>query len=283
MLRIIKTLSSLLFSFNIKSLGHTNRKYTTFLAFFSFVILFLLWQLISMAVVKIKPELQVFVPSPAKTFNAAIHLLTDSDYWFDIMITNYRVLSGFGLAVITAIPLGVIMGAFPRLEGIAGPITDFGRYIPVAAIVPLLIVWAGVGDLQKILLLYIGTFFQLLVLVTDAVRRVPVLHIDSAMTLGAGKKDVIMKVILPASLPQIYDACRVSVGLTWSYILLAEIVASNKGIGYSIIRSQRYLQMDNIFVNIIILGILGLLYDRAFTHTRGSIFPWAIERREGGK
>lgn len=247
----------------------------------SFLGVLILWQIIAVIIASVKPELNIFFPSPQKTFTAACRLLAAGDYWTDIMITNYRVLLGFGLSVVTAIPLGILMGTFPGFRGMLGPLTDFIRYIPVATLVPMLIVWAGVGDLQKILLLYIGTFFQMLVLVTDAVRRVPIFYIDSAMTLGANSRNIITKIILPASLPQIYDACRVSIGLTWSYVLLAEIVASERGIGYYIIRSQRFLQMDNIFVSIIILGLVGLMYDMFFIYTREIFFSWALdERRE---
>ncbi len=183
------------------------------------------------------------------------------------------------MAAAVAIPLGILLGSVRHLERIASPITDFGRYIPVAALVPLLIIWAGVGDLQKILLLAIGAFFQMLVLVTDAVRRLPTMHVDSALTLGLNRRNVILRVVLPASLPQIYDACRVGIGLTWSYLLVAEIVASEKGLGYMLIRGQRFLQTDTIFFTIMVLGLLGLVYDRAFTLSRNKLFPWAVEEK----
>lgn len=278
---LLKKIRSLIFpeTFEIKNASQASKSRVKYLIAFSFVGFVLLWQTVAMIVVIFKPELHPFVPSPNETLIASFNLLSSGDYWLDIAITNYRVLLGFGLAVITAVPIGILLGTFPQLEGMSGPIMNFGRYIPVAAIVPLLIVWAGVGDLQKILVLYVGTFFQLLVLVTDSVRRVPLLYVDSAVTLGANTGKVLFKVILPAAMPQIYDSCRVSVGLTWSYILIAEIVASSQGIGSSIIRSQRYLQMDNIFVSIIILGILGLIYDRFFTYSRDLVFPWAIEER----
>ena len=206
-------------------------------------------------------------------------MIQTREFWGALAVTNFRVVAGFSLAAILAVPLGILFGAYPKLEVLATPVTDFGRYLPVAALVPLLIIWAGVGDQQKILVLAIGTFFQILVMVTDAVRRVPLTHIDTALTLGCSRSRLPLRVLLPGSLPQIYDACRVGIGLTWSYLLLAEIVASENGLGYIIIRGQRFLRMDQIFFVVILLGLLGLLYDRAFTIPRRFLFPWAHEER----
>lgn len=225
------------------------------------------------------PERSVFFPTPLLVMQTGFAMIRSMDFWVSVAITNLRIIAGFILGALFAVPLGLILGSSPPLERFITPVSDFARYIPIPAIVPLLIVWVGVGDLEKILLLCIGTFFQILVLVTDAVRRVPLMHIDSALTLGISQLGVIVRVLLPASLPQIFDACRVGVGLTWSYLLVAEIVASENGLGYIIIRGQRYLQTDQIFFTIIVLGILGLLYDRVFTLSRPWLFPWAIEER----
>jgi len=107
-------------------------------------------------------------------------MIGSSGFWQALAISNFRVVAGFTLAAFVAIPLGVFLGSFPRAAGAMAPIMDFGRYLPVPALVPLSIIWAGVGDLQKILVLFIGCFFHLLVMVTDSIRRVPQLHVDSA-------------------------------------------------------------------------------------------------------
>ncbi|MBI4472207.1 MAG: ABC transporter permease [Acidobacteria bacterium] len=224
----------------------------------------------------------VFFPGLSRVLAAGTELIGSSDFWWAMWVSNLRVLLGFLSAALFAIPIGVFLGAFPRAAGFVAPITDFGRYLPIPALVPLSIIWAGVGDFQKILLLFIGTFFHILVMVTDSIRRVPQLHVDSAMTLGANPIRVVLGVLVPASLPQIFDACRVGVALTWSYLLVAELVASQAGLGALIIRSQRFLQTDRIFFTIFILGFLGLLYDRFFTILRPRIFAWAQEGRHDG-
>jgi NitT/TauT family transport system permease protein len=247
---------------------------------FGFACFLAIWGGLSFIMSRYFPERSIFLPGPVQVVKAGIQLMSTSEFWTALLVTNLRVLGGFVIGIGFAIPIGVLLGSSPDLEGIASPVSDFGRYIPVPALVPLLIIWAGVGDLQKVLLLSIGTFFQVLVLVTDAVRRVPLMHVDSALTLGTSPAHIVSRVILPASLPQIYDACRVGVGLTWSYLLVAEIVASENGLGYIIIRGQRFLQTDNIFFTVVVLGLLGLIYDRVFTISRRWLFPWALEERD---
>ena len=244
-----------------------------------FVCFVLMWALAAFVIQQWAPERAILLPTPLQVLLKGIEMLGTREFWVAMAVTNMRVVAGFVLAAILAIPFGVMLGSFSQLERLASPISDFARYVPVPALVPLLIVWAGVGDFQKILLLAIGTFFQILVLVTDAVRRVPIMHVDSALTLGESQMGVVLRVLVPASLPQIYDACRVGVGLTWSYLLVAEIVASEQGLGYIIIRGQRFLQTDRIFVTIVVLGILGLCYNRLFTVSRDRLFRWALEER----
>jgi len=196
----------------------------------------------------------IFFPRPWKVLLTGVSMIGSSGFWQALAISNFRVVAGFTLAAFVAIPLGVFLGSFPRAAGAMAPIMDFGRYLPVPALVPLSIIWAGVGDLQKILVLFIGCFFHLLVMVTDSIRRVPQLHVDSALTLGASPLRVVFKVLLPASMPQIFDACRVGVALTWSYLMVAELVASEVGLGAIIIRGERFLETDRIFLSFLYWG-----------------------------
>lgn len=265
--------------FGLKIRTPASRRWRLLAPIVGFLCCIMAWTLIALLMERYTPERAIFLPAPPQVIAKGVEMVSTVEFWTAMGATNIRVIIGFLLAALLAVPLGILLGSFSQLEGVASPISDFGRYIPVPALVPLLIIWAGVGDLQKILLLAIGTFFQILVLVTDAVLRIPIMHIDSALTLGASQTRVMCRVLLPAALPQIYDACRVGIGLTWSYLLVAEIVASENGLGYIIIRGQRFLQTDRIFFTIIVLGILGLLYDRAFTLSRRKLFLWAVEER----
>jgi NitT/TauT family transport system permease protein len=238
--------------------------------------LLILWETVA-RIIAASGGPSTFFPGVFQVLATGSSMVMTKEFWWAFLASNLRVLAGFILAASLAVPLGVFLGAFPRAGGFVAPVTDFGRYLPVPALVPLSIIWAGVGDLQKILVLLIGTFFHILVMVTDSIRRVPQLHVDSALTLGATPIRVVLRVLLPASLPQIFDACRVGVALTWSYLIVAELVASEVGLGALIIRAQRFLQTDRIFFTILVLGLLGLLYDRAFTALRPRLFAWAQE------
>jgi NitT/TauT family transport system permease protein len=266
--------------FGIKLRGVPSRAWSAAGLLCGFAGSVLAWQLLAMLMESRWPERAIFLPGPGQVSRQGWEMVWSIEFWTAVGVTNLRVVAGFVVAVALAIPLGIALGSYPQLEVLASPVTDFGRYLPVAALVPLLIIWAGVGDLQKILVLAIGTFFQVLVMVTDAVRRVPLMHVDTALTLGCCPRRVPFDVLLPAALPQIYDACRVGIGLTWSYLLVAEIVASENGLGYIIIRGQRFLRTDQIFFTVIVLGILGLAYDRAFTLPRRYLFRWAQEERQ---
>ena len=183
-------------------------------------------------------------------------------------------LLGFLAAALFALPLALLVVHWRTFGLFLSPALDFARYIPVPALVPLSIIWIGVGESQKVAVLFVGTFFQLLVMTADAVRRVPLYHTESALTLGVPRRNLALSVLLPAASPQIYDACRVCIGLTWSYVMVAELVASERGIGYGIIRAQRFLQTDQIIVSVIALGLIGIAYDRIFVSTKALWFPW---------
>jgi NitT/TauT family transport system permease protein len=163
------------------------------------------------------------------------------------------------------------------------PVLDFCRYVPVAAIVPLSILWLGVEERQKVTILATGTFFQALVLVVDAIKRVPNAYLEAGLTLGVAGNGLARRVLFPAAWPAIFDACRVCVGLTWSYLLVAELVAAELGLGYQIIRAQRFLRADQIFFLIGVLGVIGFCYDRLLLKARRYAVPWEMTEREGGR
>lgn len=245
----------------------------------SFATLILLWQAIAVYIEYSSPELVTFLPSPWKVVVTGGEMLVTSSFWHAMLLSNVRVLAGFTLSTALAVPLGIWLGAFPKYRGVAGPISDFGRYIPVAAVIPLMILWAGTGELLKTLVLFLGTFFPLVVMITDNVRRVPIEYVDSALTMGARTKHVVLGVLLPAAAPAIYDSLRAGMGLTWSYLMMAEIVAAENGLGFIINYSQKFLRTPQIFFVIIVLGILGLIYDLFFVVTRRILFRWTNDQR----
>lgn len=192
----------------------------------------------------------------------------------DVLVSFLRVTAAFLLAALLGVPIGMMMGSLKVVEAFFQPLVEFVRYVPVPALIPLLIVFFGVDEAPKIMLIFIGTFFQLALMVQDEVRRVPQSMLRAAYTLGATHSEVIRKVMLPRALPGIFDAMRLCNGWAWTWLIVAEIVAANEGLGFRIIKYQRYLQTDRIFLYLIVLGLLGLLLDMGFRMLNRRLFRW---------
>jgi NitT/TauT family transport system permease protein len=216
-----------------------------------------------------------FLPPPHTVLLASVELFTKYHLVADITASFYRVSLGFLLAAAIAVPLGILMGTFKLAEAFVEPLNDFIRYMPVPAFIPLTILWIGIGDSAQIALIFIGTFFQLTVMVADIVAHVPKEFLETSYILGYSKFRVLTRVILPYSLPGIFDALRVGIGWAWSYLILAEVVAASVGLGHMIMESQRYLRTANVIAGIIIIGIIGLLIDYAFKVSYRFLFRWS--------
>jgi len=216
----------------------------------------------------------LFLPSPGKVFQAGVDLFTELGFTTDILNSVYRVMMGFVVAAIIGVPIGLIMGTFKVAEAFTEPVVGFIRYMPASAFIPLFILWLGIGDVEKIAIIFVGSFFQLVLMVAVVAKNVHKDMLETAYTLGARRFQVIRKVLLPASLPGIVDTLRIIVGWAWTYIIVAELVASASGIGYMIISSQRMLRTGNIIFGILTIGMLGLITDFFFKWLYNKLFPW---------
>ena len=216
----------------------------------------------------------LFLPSPGRVFEAGWDLFVDFSFATDILNSVYRVMVGFIVAALIGVPIGLIMGTFKAAEAITEPMVGFIRYMPASAFIPLFILWLGIGDVEKVAIIFVGSFFQLILMVAVVAKNVHKDLLETAYTLGAKRFQVIRKVLLPASLPGILDTLRIIVGWAWTYIIVAELVASASGIGYMIISSQRMLRTGNIIFGILSIGILGLITDYFFKWLYNRLFPW---------
>jgi NitT/TauT family transport system permease protein len=216
----------------------------------------------------------LFLPSPGRVFQAGVDLFLDLGFTTDILNSVYRVMMGFVVAAIIGVPIGLIMGTFKVAEALTEPVVGFIRYMPASAFIPLFILWLGIGDIEKIAIIFVGSFFQLILMVAVVAKNVHKDMLETAYTLGAKRFQVIRKVLLPASLPGIVDTLRIIVGWAWTYIIVAELVASASGIGYMIISSQRMLRTGNIIFGILTIGMLGLITDFFFKWLYNRLFPW---------
>ena len=216
----------------------------------------------------------LFLPSPGRVFKAGVDLFMELGFTTDILSSVYRVMVGFVIAAIIGVPIGLIMGTFKVAEAFTEPVVGFIRYMPASAFIPLFILWLGIGDVEKIAIIFVGSFFQLVLMVAVVAKNVHKDLLETAYTLGAKRFQVIRRVLLPASLPGIVDTLRIIVGWAWTYIIVAELVASASGIGYMIISSQRMLRTGNIIFGILTIGMLGLITDFFAKWLYNKLFPW---------
>ncbi|WP_446720373.1 ABC transporter permease [Mesorhizobium sp. 113-1-2] len=204
----------------------------------------------------------IFLPSPGSVATQIAKLATDGTLWVDLSASAYRISIGFLIASALSIPIGVLIGSFRSWEAAIEPLVDFIRYMPVVAFVPLSILWAGTGDTQKFLIIFIGTFFQQVLMIMDNVKRVPADFIGLGRTLGLPDRKILTRIVVPSALPGIWDTLRISLGWAWTWLVLAELVAATSGLGYRITVSQRYFQTNTIIGYILLLGVLGLITDQ---------------------
>jgi NitT/TauT family transport system permease protein len=192
----------------------------------------------------------------------------------DAAISTLRVVAGWALSALIAVPLGLFIGSWRAVQALLEPLTDFVRYMPAVAFIPLVMLWVGIDEGAKVAIIFIGTFFQMVLMVAEDVRRVPMAQIEAAQTMGATRQEVLEKVILPSAKPALLDTLRITMGWAWTYLVVAELVAANAGLGYAILKAQRFLQTDKIFAGILLIGLIGLAIDQLFRLLHRKAFPW---------
>lgn len=242
----------------------------------AFIALFLAaWLLLT----ELKIVSPIFLPPLRAVGEELVAQSQSGTLWQDVGASVYRITLGWLLATALALPIGILMGNFRFFEGLLEPFIDLVRYMPAVAFVPLTILWLGVGDNQKFAIIFIGTFFQEVLMIMDNVKNVPRDMIQVSYTFGLTKWEILWHVVLRAALPGIWDTFRITIGWAWTYLVVAELVAANVGLGYRIMRAQRFLETDKIILGILVIGVLGLLTDYAFKWSYGRFFPWLQEAR----
>ena len=216
----------------------------------------------------------VFLPGPGKVLTRIITWATEDDLLGDAFISTMRVVAGWALSALLAVPLGLLIGSWRAVQALLEPLTDFIRYMPAVAFIPLVMLWVGIDEGAKVAIIFIGTFFQMVLMVAEDVRRVPMAQIEAAQTMGATRREVLEKVILPSAKPALLDTLRVTMGLAWTYLVVAELVAANSDLGFAILKAQRFLQTDKIFAGILLIGLIGLAIDQLFRLLHRKAFPW---------
>ncbi|PMB14102.1 ABC transporter permease [Fischerella thermalis] len=243
------------------------------LMFLSIAIPFLLWWAITSTGL-ISP---LFLPSLGQVLGAFQRLLATGDLQTDTTFSLFRVSVGFLLVAFVSVPLGLLMGAFASIRALLEPIIGILRYMPAPAFIPLLILYFGVEETSKIMLIFIGNVFFNILMVMDAVKFVPKELLDTTYTLGANKRQILLQVIFPFILPTVINACRVNMAGAWNLVIVSELVAATEGLGRRISVAQRFLKTDEIFASLIVIGLIGLGLDLLFQLLLRISCKWAVD------
>jgi NitT/TauT family transport system permease protein len=218
---------------------------------------------------------KTFLADPLTMVTSGWTLLAEMGFAADIGMTVWRVVGGFVIAALLALPLGVAMGAYKPVEAFFEPFVSFARYLPASAFIPLLILWAGIGEAQKLAVIFIGSFFQLVLMIAVTVGNTRRDLVEAAYTLGCGDRGIVRRVLIPGAAPEIAEILRMVLGWAWTYVIVAELIGSSSGIGHMITDSQSLLATDQIIFGIIVIGLIGLVSDLAFKAANRALFPWA--------
>jgi NitT/TauT family transport system permease protein len=217
----------------------------------------------------------MFLPKPSAVISAGIRMFAEENLLQDIIASCGRVGAGFLAAAAVGIPVGIAMGTFPSMESLFSPLVGPVRYMPVAAFIPLIILWAGLGEEAKILIIFLGIVFYNAIMIADAVKFIPGELLNVAYTLGATRRDVLFRVILPAVFPSVLDTLRVNIAGAWNFLVISELIAAENGLGFKIVQAQRFLQTDKVLFSIAVIGVIGWAIDWGFKVLSKILTPWA--------
>ena len=219
---------------------------------------------------------KTFLADPLTMVRSGYTLLAEMGFAKDIGMTVWRVVGGFVIAAALALPLGIAMGAYKPIEAFFEPFVSFARYLPASAFIPLLILWAGIGEAQKLAVIFIGSFFQLVLMVAVTVGNTRRDLVEAAYTLGSTDASLVRRVLVPGAAPEIFEILRMVLGWAWTYVIVAELIGASSGIGHMITDSQALLATDQIIFGIIVIGLIGLASDMGFKWANRRLFPWAL-------
>ena len=218
---------------------------------------------------------KLFLPSPQAVWQAGQAQWTSGILVKDALASIQRVFLGFALSAGLALPIGIAMGTNQTICRLLEPLMALIRYMPAPAFIPLLIIYFGLEELPKVLLIFIGTFFFNALMIMDAVKFVPSELVETALTLGGRGLPILTRVVAPFIAPQVLDTYRINMASAWNLVIVAELVAATEGLGKRISLAQRFLRTDEIFVGLIVIGLVGLCIDLGFRLLMRKSCAWA--------
>ena len=220
----------------------------------------------------------LFLPSPLAVWEKFMLALTEgvsnSTLWQHTLASIGRVFGAFALALVTAVPIGILMGVNRFLRGLFDPIIEFYRPLPPLAYLPLVIIWLGIGEFPKVFLIYLAIFAPMAIAARAGVRSVSTEQIHAAYAMGATRGQVISQVIMKAALPEIFTGMRIGIGVGWTTLVAAEMVAANRGLGFMVLNAAENLESDTVIMGILIIGIFAFAFDLLIRYLEKVLIPW---------
>ena len=220
----------------------------------------------------------LFLPSPqavwGKFIIAATEGVSNSTLAQHTMASLSRIFGAFFLACITAIPIGILMGTNRVVRGIFDPPIEFYRPLPPLAYLPLVIIWFGIGESSKILLIYLAIFAPMAISARAGVRSVSIEQIHAAYAMGASRMQIVWHVILKAALPEIFTGMRIGIGVGWTTLVAAEMVAATRGLGFMVLNAAEFLASDTVIMGIIVIGLFAFAFDLLMRYVERLLLPW---------
>ena len=236
--------------------------------------LFVAWFLITNLGL-IKP---LFLPSPQAVFQQFHEYLTgaanDKPLWEHFVASMFRVFTAFFAACLTAVPIGIAMGMSRVMRGIFDPPIEFYRPLPPLAYLPLIIIWFGIDEMPKVLLIYLACFAPLALAARSGMKSAAQEQINAAYSMGASYRQVVLHVVLPSALPEILVGMRIAVGFGWTTLVAAEMVAANVGLGQMVLNASNFLRTDIVVMGIIVIGVIAYLFDLLMRWVERRLVPW---------
>jgi len=241
------------------------------------LLLLLVWFFITNGEPEERIVTPLILPSPVEVVRSFKSLWFDAGLSRSVLASGLRVIAGFGVSLLFAFPVGLLMGSFSKVKSLFEPISVFGAYLPIPTLVPLTMSLFGIGEFQKVMFLSIAFFVYLLPLFVKAVDEVDNVYLQTAYTLGATKWQTVWHVLLKIALPKLFHAMRLGFGVGWSYIILAEMVAATRGLGAIIIIAQRRGPREHIYLVLLVIVMVAYITDKLWEKAEKRLFPYQVE------
>lgn len=235
------------------------------------------WALVTWGPVEERIVSPAIIGSPAELLGSFKSLWFDRALTRNLVASIWRVIQGFGLAVLVGVPLGIACGAWPKFGAFVAPISIFGRNVPISALVPLTLLWFGIEELQKVMFLFLACVMFVVFDSARAIASVDERYVNTALTLGARTHQVLFKVLVPLALPDIFGSLRLLFGLAFGYIILAEMVNMTSGVGALILISQRRGPMEHVYLTLVAITLVAYGIDRLLLFAQRWLFPYREE------